>query len=401
MAAGPSTRTVDSVPPLRSLYIYVTNECNQHCPHCWIMPAQEGHGGLGAPSLSDYLGFIDAARPLGLKYVKVTGGEPLLRRETFSILQHTAQAGISSTLETNAMLIGGEEVSFLAQHKIHVGLSLDGASAEVHDRRRGLIGAFERTMHGLGLLAAVGVPFTVTCAVSRGNLGEIEKILELLSEVETQSQITFKINPIVPMGRALSITQRADTLEPHELLQLAETVGRQLLPRFSRYGLRIMLQLEPAFFPIDVMLHGRGLMCAHHCGFLNLISVLADGCISLCGVGYTQRQLAMGNIRNNYNLMELWNTHPTLAETRRTVRRRLTGACAHCLFHPICLGGCRAAAITADGSLASSSPWCQALYDAGLFPTTRLTDQAAQEYQRTAPLLRTAYEARTCFPRTA
>jgi SynChlorMet cassette radical SAM/SPASM protein ScmF len=377
------------------MYIYVTDECDQRCPHCWIRPVREGHSSLTSPRLDQYFEFIDAARPMGLRYVKVTGGEPLLRRETFAIVEHSAQAGISSTIESNAMLVGEEQACFFRDHKVHIGVSLDGASPEVHDRRRGLIGAFERTMRAIRLMAATGVPLTVTCAVSRSNLGEIEKILELLSRVESRARIVFKINPIVPIGRARSMKRRGETLEPHELLHLAETVYEKLLPRFEPQGLKIMLQLEAAFFSVEGILNGLGKAGTRNCGFLSLISVLADGSITFCGIGYAQRHLVMGSIREEYDLPKLWNAHPLLTEVRRRVRHGLKGICGHCLFHPVCLGGCRASAVAVGGSLASSPPWCQALYEAGWFPATRLDDDAAREYKRIAPRLRAAHGART------
>jgi radical SAM protein with 4Fe4S-binding SPASM domain len=249
-------------------------------------------------------------------------------------------------------------------------------------------------MTAVNLMTRAGVPLTVTCAVSRSNLGEIEKILELLSTLEARSSITFKINPIVPVGRARFLKHRGDTFEPHELLQLTETVREKLVPRFEPQGLSIMLQLEVAFFSIESLLKAQGTGCIGHCGFLNLISLLADGSITFCGIGYAQPELVIGNICEEYDLYKLWQGHPLVTQVRRKVRGELDGICGHCLFHPMCLGGCRAAAVAVTGSLWSSPPWCQALYDAGLFPATRLDDVAALEYGETAPLLRSACEAR-------
>ncbi|HSR70193.1 MAG TPA: radical SAM protein [Acidobacteriota bacterium] len=382
------------IPTLRSIYIYLTDECNQHCPHCWISPVLQGHSKVTRPSLEQYLQFIDDAVPLGLTYVKVTGGEPLLRPETLPIVGHASRLGAETTIETNAMLVGDKEVEFFAANGIHIGTSLDGSCPEAHDRRRGLKGAFRRTWRAVEAMTQAGINMTVTAAVSHGNLGEIDKILDRLRGIGgRRGKITFKINPIVPMGRAKFMKKRRETLYPHELLRLADRVGHELVPRYREDGLDIILQLELAFFPIHSIINAIGTSGAGHCGFLNLISLLADGSITFCGIGHEQRHLVMGNIRHGYDLRKIWEEEPLMQDVRRKVHRGLRGVCGSCLFHSVCLGGCRAAAVAVDGSLADSPPWCQSLYDAGLFPASRLDDEAAKEYQEIAPALRADYQA--------
>lgn len=377
--------------PLRSIYIYLTNECNQSCPHCWINPTREGRYEREPPELEDYYRFIDAALPLGLTYVKLTGGEPLLRRETYPLIEYARGTGVCVGLETNAMLVGRREAEFLRRHEVNVSVSLDGGSPAAHDRRRGLTGAFERTLRALELLTAAGVPLTVTAAVSRSNLSELPEILDLLRQLPRRARLDLKINPIVPVGRAQKLASRGDTLPPHELQELVQWVGDELIPRYCRQGIGIVLQLELAFFPIDSLARGMGSIGVGHCGFLNLISVLADGGITFCGIGYAVPELTMGDIRNPYDLPALWREHPVLCDVRHKVHHALEGVCRDCLFRPTCLGGCRAAALATSGSVAASPPWCQSLYDAGLFPASRLRDRAAAVYAREAPRLERAY----------
>lgn len=383
---------LQAVPPLQSLYIYATNECNQRCPHCWIDPIAVGRSRVETPSPDNYFRVIDAALPLGLTYVKLTGGEPLLRPEAFPVLAFAAKRGVVVGLETNGMLLGEKEAEFLKEHSVQVSISLDGASPEVHDRRRGLSGAFESTLKGLKFLIAAGIPTTVTAAISRSNYEEIERILELLRGIKGSVRVDLKINPIVPVGRASRMGKRQETLGPDELLKLAEKVGSELIPQYRRSGIGIVLQLELAFFSIDSIVRRLGTTGAGHCGFLSLLSVLADGSITFCGIGYSTPHLTMGNIREHYDLPWLWRNHRLLVETRRTVRHGLDGICRQCLFHPVCLGGCRAAALAVRGSIAASPPSCQALYEAGLFPLSRLKDEALASYAEIAPKLRASYE---------
>jgi len=367
-------------PPLRSIYVYLTNECNQRCLHCWINPTLEGRYRGRQPELDQYRRFLDAALPLGLNFVKVTGGEPLLREETFPLIEHVTQIGARAALETNAMLVGSREADFLREHEVRVSVSLDGATAASHDHRRGLEGAFERTWHALESMTEIGIPLTIVTSVSRSNLPELPKILELLRGLKREAPITLKINPIVPLGRARTLARSGETLLPDELLALVTQVCDDLLPTYRESGIGIVLQLELAFFPVDSLMEGAGKAGVYHCGFLNLLSVLADGSITFCGIGYEAPQLTMGNVRGEYDLPTLWREHPTLREVRFKVNHALEGVCGDCLLHGICLGGCRASALALNGSLAASPPLCQSLYDAGLFPVSRLRQPAARRY---------------------
>jgi radical SAM protein with 4Fe4S-binding SPASM domain len=96
----------------------------------------------------------------------------------------------------------------------------------------------------------------------------------------------------------------------------------------------------------------------------------------------------MGNIKDGYDLPSLWQDHPVLQEVRHDVYHALEGVCGDCLLQSICLGGCRASALALGGSLAASPPYCQALYDSGLFPATRLREPAASRYAAMASDLR-------------
>ena len=375
-------------PSLRSIYFYLTNECNQSCPHCWINPTREGRYRGQLPRLKDYFRLIDAAVPLGLGFVKVTGGEPLLREETFDLLRYVATKGCRLALETNAMLVGPEAASFLAEHRVCTSVSLDGASASVHDHRRGLRGAFERTWSALNRMTRAGVPLSITTSVSRSNREEIPKILELLREMKGNAPLALKINPILPIGRARKMGSNGETLEPQELLDLVAEVCQELRPRYGRHSINIVLQLELTYFPLESLAQGSGKAGVYHCGFLNLLSVLADGSITFCGIGYHQPQLTMGNICEDYDLASLWSEHPTLQDVRSRVHHALEGVCGDCLFHPLCLGGCRASALAVGGSIAASPPSCQALYDSGHFPLSRLREPAASRYAALAPRLR-------------
>ena len=83
----------EGVPPLISLYLYISGSCNLACRHCWITPTHQtgGNGGQHI-DVDDVRKAICEARPLGLQTVKLTGGEPMLHpnfRELISMAHCT------------------------------------------------------------------------------------------------------------------------------------------------------------------------------------------------------------------------------------------------------------------------------------------------------------------------
>ncbi|MFP4573905.1 MAG: radical SAM protein, partial [Desulfobacterales bacterium] len=69
----------DGVPPLTSLYLYISNACNLNCRHCWIAPVYSPSRKNGHFLQPEYIKkAIQEAGTLGLRTVKLTGGEPFL-----------------------------------------------------------------------------------------------------------------------------------------------------------------------------------------------------------------------------------------------------------------------------------------------------------------------------------
>ncbi len=76
------------VPPLNTIYFYLTKGCNLCCRHCWVAPKhQTEETKYPELSLDQFRSVIEQAKPLGLTGVKLTGGEPLMHSQIREILQ--------------------------------------------------------------------------------------------------------------------------------------------------------------------------------------------------------------------------------------------------------------------------------------------------------------------------
>jgi MoaA/NifB/PqqE/SkfB family radical SAM enzyme len=121
--------------PLRSVYFYLTPECNLACRHCWISPRFQ-NAGIAKEYLPTALlsSIIGQALPLGLTSIKLTGGEPLLYPGIFRILEIAREHNLEVNVETNGTLVTPEFARTLAgAERRFISVSLDGADARTHE----------------------------------------------------------------------------------------------------------------------------------------------------------------------------------------------------------------------------------------------------------------------------
>lgn len=356
---------VPSVPPLRSLYLYTTDECNLACKHCWITARRRRSSERPTVPVSLYRTVIEQAMALGLRYVKISGGEALLRRaDILELLELTHKFELATRLETNGTLIDVEVANVLQRTRTAVSISLDGSTAKLHEAIRLIPGCFDQTEAALSLLRERGVPVEIILALHRGNREDLDGILRIASGLNGSN---LKINPIIASGRARMMEQRGELLTVAELWKFL----REVEDRYRASPVPISVTSEPAFYDLDSIRRARP--GGGRCGFKNLLGILADGSVSFCGMGYRYSQYVLGKLEE-VDLADLWRDHPVLAEIRRVIPDQLEGICSNCILKRTCQGACRSNAFDLYGSITAPSPHCQELYEEGLFPRSRTID---------------------------
>jgi sulfatase maturation enzyme AslB (radical SAM superfamily) len=191
---------------LDALWIQVAGTlCNLACTHCFVScgPGNLRHGLM---SRAEVAGRVAEARALGVREFYLTGGEPFLHPELIGILGDTLEAGPCTVL-TNGTLLTRDRVAALrrlsdgARFSLEVRVSLDGLTAEDHDRFRGG-GAFARTLDGLRRLEAAGLlPIvTVTQTPDEDPLAFRDRALERL-RAQGLRRPRLKVIPLFRFGR--------------------------------------------------------------------------------------------------------------------------------------------------------------------------------------------------------
>jgi SynChlorMet cassette radical SAM/SPASM protein ScmF len=350
---------------LRTIYFYITHSCNLACAHCWL--SMEGvrsrDGELTTAEIKDIL---DQALPLGLESIKITGGEPLLRDDIVEIVAYADELGLSSHIESNGMLLDEAAARALGRSSglRHVGVSLDGAAPESHAMLRRSRASFDLAVRGIERLVEHSVPVEIISCLHRGNRDEMG---ELIALAERLGAASFKINPITQLGRGQEMADLGKLLHVAEVLDF----NRQLecgLGQGPGHDISVHMTLPVAFHSLKAI-RRQGL---HRCGVMNLLGVLPNGELSMCGLGDTHEDLVFGDARG-MSIQEVWDTSPGLNRIRSEIREWPRGLCRRCLMRRYCIwGSCRAEAYALSGSLSAPAPLCQAAFEASLFPAGRL-----------------------------
>lgn len=352
--------------PLRCLYIYTSWRCNLRCAHCWVSAGPSAPEPPGGLTVDQVVKTIDQAITLGLRMVKLSGGEPLLDGDmVVAVTRKADRAGLKCFVETNGTLLTKELLGNVPR-TCEFRLSVDGASAGPHDALRGVAGAFDKMERGLETLIDLGFPVGITHAVQRRTT---DSIGEVIRYAEAHGVRSVKLNPIMHLGRASGATavgarKQAFVLSAQEMVDLLNTYCIQ------NHGDVVVDMMMPVAFSLLPRLLRRGSREPPHasCPTLNLLSVLPNGDVGLCGEAREMRELRFGNI-NETPLQHIWSGYssPELRALRDGVPRNLRGVCGYCAARDVCLGSCRVIALTTGGCLTSANPICQELEDRGKF----------------------------------
>jgi radical SAM protein with 4Fe4S-binding SPASM domain len=172
---------------LRELWIHTNNSCNLACEHCLVGSGPDGDRGMETDRL---LALIDEAAVLGVERFYFTGGEPFYRRDIFDLVERATKAhGRELRILTNGILFKGAVLERLRdqdRERLHLQVSLDGASAATNDPVRGA-GTFPKILAGIRSLVTAGFIPTVSTVITKDNVGEMAEMVRLVSELDASA----------------------------------------------------------------------------------------------------------------------------------------------------------------------------------------------------------------------
>ncbi|WP_119681462.1 radical SAM/SPASM domain-containing protein [Indioceanicola profundi] len=315
-----------------------TLDCNARCVHCYS-DAVFGHGPLFWP-LEESLDLIDQLAAAGVIIIAFSGGEFLLRDDWEILVERAESRGMQVTFATNGLRVCQSVSRRIKELGVaNVSVSLDGATAEVHEAIRQVPGIFNKACEAVRSLAEAGVRVTVNYTPMRTNLAQAEDLIALAHGLGAK-----KIN----------LTEYVYTTRG----------GINLMPLPSELGALMARWTKAA-----AEWKGRIEVDWHDCRVALILPGAEADPYKGCGAGYTHCRitvdhdvtpcvvlpLPVGNLRE-MSFAEIWRTAPELRKIRDRGNIR-AGNCAGCEHLERC-GGCRAASFARYGDAYLGDPTC-------------------------------------------
>lgn len=257
----------------------LTRRCELKCRHC--RGGATNHEAADSLSTAECFKTIDAIANVAKPMLILTGGEPLMRHDLFSVAAYATQSGCRVVLATCGHLLTPAVVDRLkACGIVAVSISLDAATAADHDAFRGVAGAYEKSLAGLAHLRAADMPFQINTTVSKLNVKQLPKVMDQSVRLGAIAQDFFFL---VPTGRGAALADMALDPETHDrtLRWIAQQEHAAPLrirvtcaPRYQAF--RLPPGPDRAFVPFQGCMGGRGFVFLSHtgilqpCGFLDL-----------------------------------------------------------------------------------------------------------------------------------
>lgn len=192
-----SARLLPSTARPLAAHVKLTENCQAKCISCnyWKSRWQDGIATDRAVELLNEIG------ALGIRSLRFTGGEPLLRKDLFDILKKANTSSFKHIiLQTNGLLIKKLHKDLNASPITKICVSIDGLE-ETNDVIRGIRGYFELGMEGIKLLRDKQVAISVT--LNRMSVEELEKLAEVAHGVGAEVEVNI-------LSRSLFFLKDAD-----------------------------------------------------------------------------------------------------------------------------------------------------------------------------------------------
>ena len=160
----------EHIPPF--LIASITSSCNLHCAGCYARHNQACCDSSPIEQLSDaeWLKIFHEAKELGLSFILLAGGEPMIRRDVITAAGSVPE--ILFPIFTNGTMIDEAYLALFEKHRNLVPVfSIEGRE-EKTDSRRGQ-GVYERLIRGMEKMQKNHLIFGASVTVTRDNLGEV------------------------------------------------------------------------------------------------------------------------------------------------------------------------------------------------------------------------------------
>ena len=326
-----------------------TRRCVGNCLYCSYTPE---HAKETEVDTKTAYKIVDELYYFGSSWFGISGGEPLIRKDIFDVIEYAKKIGFEVSLITSGFAFSEKSLGQLSHHEVHTAVSVDGAQ-ESNDIIRGR-GSYDKALFAMKKLSENGLLDCIVTTMTKYNIKDAEHVVKLAEDHKARMVV---FHNLVPVGRAgTNMPDLAPSPEEYEWafnniydLQV-KYAGRVHVNVYAPFYARIVRQRNPTEF-WDWFTKGFLGKCSIDG---NYVSVTENGDYRSCGFNENYR---LGNVKYK-SLSATWDElQRSDLHLKLRDKGNIKGRCGVCEFREIC-GGCRTRAEYYTGDLFESDPAC-------------------------------------------
>lgn len=333
---------------IKTAHWSITGRCNCRCRHCFMSAPDAKYGELPHEQI---MSIAQQIIDCGIRSVTLTGGEPLVRKDFWDIVDKLLEGGVHiSQIYSNGFLVTDELLNQLSARGIRpeFNMSYDGVDGW-HDWLRGIEGAGKITEEAFLRCRDHGFPTGAETCLHQGNKHLLRRTMLRLAELGCGK---VKTSPVYNAG-AWKEGNYGATISPEELFQLY----LDYIPQYYEDGMPLSIQLSGFFSASPKQPKEYSIPFVHHCADPEkhfvcnharvIMYISPEGralpCMPLSGTDIQQSCPLIPEMGLAQCLKE--STYLNLIETRASTVLAHNSECHDCEYALQCLGGCRAASL--------------------------------------------------------
>ena len=294
-----------------------TYRCNFNCIHC---EASAGSTKVRELTTDEAFKLIDELEEMGVQDILLSGGELLVRKDIFLVIEHILSRRMKYSIASNGFLVTEFSEEFRKMKPKLYFTSIDGLE-QTNDKIRGVNGAFRRCIDSVKFFQSIGVKHrTINTVVLPDN---IQQLPELKKIIQDSAATLWRISIPIPVGRAKENPKLSlDVGQMKYLFEFIRSASKEMNIELSEdAGYLGCYRWELRSYPF---------FCE---AGLTYCAIMPDGEVLGCQIAY-DNSFSEGNIRTR-PFREIWENGFS-----RFRKPHFELACRSCRYLEVCRGGC-------------------------------------------------------------
>ena len=297
----------------KNIYIFLTNNCNQKCRHCYMFA---GDIKIEEVPCEKWMDIINKLADSGCNGITFTGGEITVYKGFEQLIKHASKSGLKVTVLTNGILWTNRLIESLYKYIDEIQVSIDGYDKDSYFNVRQYDG-FEKALYCVKKFSQLGTKVSIATTPLYDELDDFIIGFETFAKalLEECPNVFIKVNHELIPGRDIKVSSKENQIYKNKLKAMIE-------------------KIYPNYYLESFILNYSDNAIRPNCGF-GEISIAPNGDVYWCN---RIHELTSSLNVFKCNIADIFNTSEQI---KRSTSVDNTSVCKDCEIKYICSGGCR------------------------------------------------------------